>query len=267
MAILRRLSCRPDVTARRPRVLMICAHPPSADPRIAWEANSASREFDVTVLGFAASSDTARPQAEASPYRVIRLPYAPRSPLFYFRWFTAVVSPIERAALVVAGVLLLPVAVAARALLLLVRMMLGDDRTTRLIPNDVRRVFYIVGNLRFQFAPATASFWTYIRSMPEKPDVVHCNDLDTLLIGVLAKRRYGSRVVFDAHEFFPVSDSLCRPLDIAFFTAIEKRLIVQADEVVTVSPPLAEAMRTAYALPHVHSVPNAEPWVEEKGGT
>ena len=255
------------MTAPRPRVLMICAHPPSADPRIAWEASSASREFDVTVLGFASSDGSAPPQTAPSPYRVVCLPYAPRSPLLYLRRFAAVISPVGRATLVVAGALLLPVTVAAKALLLLVRRLLGDDRTTRLVPDDLRRVFYIVGNLRFQFAPATASFWTYIRSMPEKPEVVHCNDLDTLLVGILAKRCYGTRVVFDAHEFFPVSDSLCRRLDIAFFTAIEKRLIRQADEVVTVSPPLAEAMRKAYALPRVHSVPNAEPWVERKAGT
>jgi glycosyltransferase involved in cell wall biosynthesis len=253
--------------ARRPRVLMICAHPPSADPRIAWEANSASREFDVTVLGFASSNGTVPSQTEESPYRVVRLPYPPRSPIFYLRWFASALPPIERVALAVAGAFVLPIAVAAKALLLLARLLLGEDRTTRMIPENLRRIFYIVGNLRFQFAPATTAFWSYIRSMPEKPDVVHCNDLDTLLVGVLAKRRYGTRVVFDAHEFFPVSDSLCRPLDIAFFTAIEKRLIVQADEVVTVSPLLAEAMRKAYALPRVHSVPNAEPWVERKGNT
>jgi glycosyltransferase involved in cell wall biosynthesis len=252
---------------RRPRVLMICAHPPSADPRIAWEASSAAREFGVTVLGFASSVDTAPPPMEASSYRIVQLPYAPRSPIVYLRWFASTLSPIERGALVLAGALLLPAAVAAKALLLLARLLLGDDRTTRLMPENLRRVFYIVGNLRFQFAPATASFWSYIRAMPEKPDVVHCNDLDTLLVGVLAKRHYGTRVVFDAHEFFPVSDSLCRPLDIAFFTAIEKRLIIQADEVVTVSPLLAEEMRRAYALPRVHSVPNAEPWVEREVGT
>ncbi|HEV2547574.1 MAG TPA: glycosyltransferase [Stellaceae bacterium] len=255
------------MSAPRPRVLMICAHPPSVDPRIAWEAGSASREFDVTVLGFASSDGTMPPPTEPSPYRIVRLPYAPRSPISYFRWFASVVSPIEKAALVVAGAVVLPIFALAKAILLFLRLLLGDGRATRLIPENLRRIFYIVGNLRFQFAPATVSFWSYIRSMPEKPDVVHCNDLDTLLVGVLARRHYGTRVVFDAHEFFPVSDSLCRPLDIAFFTAIEKRLIVQADAVVTVNPLLAEAMRKVYALPCVHSVPNAEPWVEREVGT
>ena len=38
--------------SERLRVLMICAHEPTMDPRIRWEAEGAARGFDVTVLGF-----------------------------------------------------------------------------------------------------------------------------------------------------------------------------------------------------------------------
>src|SRR4051812_22194428 len=57
---------------RRCRLLMVCAHEPSADPRIAWAARSASVAFDVTVLGFAA--DQSRPHdVQGTSYQTVRL--------------------------------------------------------------------------------------------------------------------------------------------------------------------------------------------------
>ena len=125
------------------------------------------------------------------------------------------------------------------------------------------RLEYILAVLRAQFAPAASAFWNYLREMPRKPAVVHCNDLDTLLVGVLAKRYYGCRLVYDAHEFYPVSDPHGKWLDITFFSLIERLLIRHADAVVTVNPMLGEAMRAAYRLERVYSVPNAEPWTGE----
>ena len=51
-------------------------------------------------------------------------------------------------------------------------------------------------------------------------------------------------------------------IDVTFFSMLERFLIRKADAVVTVNPPLAEAMRSAYGLEHVYSVPNAEPWAD-----
>lgn len=114
--------------------------------------------------------------------------------------------------------------------------------------------------LRHRFSPAAVLFWNIIRDMPEKPDVVHCNDLDTLLVGVLAKMWYGCRLVYDAHEFYPHSDPSGRWLDITFFSMIERLLIRHVDAVVTVNRLLAEAIGGAYGLTEVHAVANAEPW-------
>jgi glycosyltransferase involved in cell wall biosynthesis len=122
------------------------------------------------------------------------------------------------------------------------------------------RIHFIFAILRVQFAPAASAFWNYLCEIPDKPDVIHCNDLDTLLVGVLAKNRYGCRVVFDAHEFYPRSDPSGRWLDITFFSMIERFLIRRADAVVTVNGLLAEAIREAYDLAEVHAVANAEPW-------
>lgn len=117
--------------------------------------------------------------------------------------------------------------------------------------------------LRIQFAPAAVLFWQYIRRARIRPDVVHCNDLDTLLVGVLAKRELGSTLVYDAHEFFPVSNPHGRWIDIAFFWLIERLLICKADAVITVNPLLADLMKESYDLREVHALPNAEPWTGE----
>ena len=31
---------------------------------------------------------------------------------------------------------------------------------------------------------------------------VHCHDLDSLLLGILLKRKYGGRLIFDSHEYY-----------------------------------------------------------------
>ena len=82
--------------------------------------------------------------------------------------------------------------------------------------------------MRHQFAPATDVFGQWIRSFAQKPDIVHCNDLDTLLVGIVAKMRFGSRVVYDAHEFYPESHAGGRWLDIKLMTALERFLDPQS---------------------------------------
>jgi glycosyltransferase involved in cell wall biosynthesis len=122
------------------------------------------------------------------------------------------------------------------------------------------RLGYVMAVFRAQFAPAAAHFWRFILDMPRKPDVVHCNDLDTLLVGVLAKKRYGCRLVYDAHEYYPHSDPYGGWMDRTLFHALEKVLARQADAVITVNHQLAYVIQKAYGLRRVGSVPNAEPW-------
>jgi glycosyltransferase involved in cell wall biosynthesis len=259
----------------RRRILMICAHEPSLDPRVRWEAESAARHFDVTVLGFN-RDDGSRPAVETvGGYRVVHLARPAVSGLAYF-WRLKDALPLAAWIPLAPFVLFLaPVIVAGErlggAVRGAVRRSNGDNSASRLRPllGAVRgrlagRIEHVLTVLRAQFAPASAAFWKYLRTLPEKPDVVHCNDLDTLLVGVLAKRRYGCRLVYDAHEFYPLSDPHGRWLDIGIFSLIERVLIRQADAVVTVNPPLAKAMSDAYGLDRVYSVPNAEPWVDRR---
>ncbi len=262
---------------RTQSVLMICAHEPNLDPRIRWEAEFAARRFDVTVLGFN-RDDEALPAAEmVSGYRLIRLPRYSVSGFHYF-WRLKSIMPVwVRIPMGLMALLVLPLLVAAEIAGRLVRAAMRAKYRAQGVPRlgmatllgKIRgrflgRLDYIAAVLSTQFATATSRFWRHLRDMPVKPDVVHCNDLDTLLVGVLAKEHYGCRVVFDAHEFYPRSDPDGRRLDITFFSLLERFLIRRADAVVTVNPPLAEAMREAYGLERVYAVPNAEPWVEDR---
>jgi len=262
-------------------VLMICAHEPSLDPRIRWEAEAAAHRFKVTVLGFNRDDRSLAQLEQIDGYEIVRLNRSAVSGIYYF-WRLKDVIPKE-VRIPLGGLLLLlsPLMVLGEVLLRLgrgaVRWLLRSAsrlitlslllKAIRLSPvlgfvrgRIVMRIEYVLAVLRVQFATAVSLFWNHLEQMPRKPDVVHCNDLDTLLVGVLAKQRYGCRVIYDAHEFYPVSDPDGKWIDITFFSALERYLIRKADAVVTVNPMLGEAMRAAYHLDRVYSVPNAEPW-------
>src|SRR5713101_4966079 len=54
-------------------VLMVCAHEPSLDPRIRWEADAAAARFSVTVLGFNRDGGAKPELEETGGYRTVRL--------------------------------------------------------------------------------------------------------------------------------------------------------------------------------------------------
>jgi len=82
-------------------------------------------------------------------------------------------------------------------------------------------------------------------------DIVHCNDLNALLVGVLIKKFYNrdAKIVYDAHEY-EIND---RPnesqysIKIKYF--LEKRLIKYADKVMTVSDAIANEYVKLYEIP------------------
>lgn len=265
------------------KVMMICAHEPSLDPRIRWEAEGAAQRFEVTVLGFNRPDGSCPAIETCNNYRIIRLPPNEVSALYYFWRLKDIMPRRLLVAATIIGAALLPFLVVAeiavrvmRALMrTLVRWtlwLMSKSLVLSLLLRPLRnrlqgvrglllaRVHYILAVLRVQFAPSVSAFLNYLDQMPRKPDVVHCNDLDTLLVGVLAKKRYGCRLIYDAHEFYPRSDPAGRWLDITFFSVIERFLIRKADGVVTVNPPLGLAIGAAYGLAQVHAAANAEPW-------
>ena len=78
-----------------------------------------------------------------------------------------------------------------------------------------------------------------------RPDLVHCNDYNTMWIGVAAKA-LGSRVVYDAHEMWP--DRNLRPEPRPWLMLCEALFVRIADQTITTSPGYAEAMAKRYRI-------------------
>ena len=78
---------------------------------------------------------------------------------------------------------------------------------------------------------------------------IHANDLDTLLAGVLLKRRLGGRLVYDAHELYPEMFASTSAFYVGLWRLLEHRLIGAADGVVTVNHSIAGELRRRHTLP------------------
>ncbi|MGO4572014.1 glycosyltransferase family 4 protein [Microvirga sp. 2TAF3] len=97
-----------------------------------------------------------------------------------------------------------------------------------------------------------------------RPEAIHANDWNTLPLALDAKKRHGTRIVYDSHEMAiaEYEHSLkWRLAALSHVKAIEGRGIRAADAVITVSPGIAEALAEAYpGLPTpsiVRNVPDA----------
>ena len=81
-------------------------------------------------------------------------------------------------------------------------------------------------------------------------DVVHCHDLDTLASGVLLKKKFGVKLVYDAHEIFGYMISREMPnfvVNVSFL--IEKMLINKVDNIITVNIPLKKYFKSIIHKP------------------
>lgn len=117
----------------------------------------------------------------------------------------------------------------------------------------------------FRFLSAWAFYALLISALHRRaragpaPTLVVSHDIYALFPAVLAKRRYGARLLHDSHEYFPESDLLAPRWQRMLTRLLERPFIRRADQVVTVSPPLARELERVYGLSHVLAVPNAEP--------
>ena len=91
---------------------------------------------------------------------------------------------------------------------------------------------------------------------------MHYNDLDTLLVGAMARRAYGCKLVYDCHEFLPYAWPDATRWNRWLLGRYEGWLIRFADSVITVNPLLAGEIMKAYGGITVQSVPNAEPLLD-----
>ena len=104
--------------------------------------------------------------------------------------------------------------------------------------------------LPFQFCRAAAKFLGEIQ-----PDIVHCNDLNTLYAGYLHKKSGANfKLVYDAHELYPEQFiDLTRRI---WWNVVEKRLLRHADEIILPEKNRASYFKKKYDINHVHLIEN-----------
>ena len=82
----------------------------------------------------------------------------------------------------------------------------------------------------------------------EKPDAIHCHDLDTLRAGVGAKKVLNIPLIFDAHEDFPALASQSSRMMGTGWKVIQSRLLPKVDRIITVNEILAEIYKTHFPV-------------------
>jgi len=86
-----------------------------------------------------------------------------------------------------------------------------------------------------------------------RPTLVHCNDYNTMWIGVAAKLG-GARVIYDSHELWP--DRNLRPEPRGWLLLCEALFVRAADQVITTSPGYADVLARRYRIPRPTVVRN-----------
>lgn len=273
----------------KPRLLVLCGHEPTLDPRIDWAARAAARSgYDVRVHGFTIGMvepkfidppeyTTTRGRAEetgAKAGETLRLAIdfglVPRWVLFA----TPALGVAMAALWVCYRLLLAPwilldwtlerVHVAeyttrpieAGAKWLKARLLRALNYWPRRAREGLRGYRWYFRELIFKQAVAALDQFD---DGDWKPDVIHANDPDCLLAANLLKRRFAARLIYDAHEYGPEA-YLMEPTPRALFFAYEKQMLKGVDAATTVTPQIAaKFMRRYRGRPTFAVVPNATP--------
>jgi glycosyltransferase involved in cell wall biosynthesis len=222
---------RTDRDPARPRLLVLVPHEPTLDPRVHYTAASLATRYSVTMLATVQKTEE-RPkenQPHAS-YSTERIPY--RKDLG-----------------------------ALRMALSFPALWLGSGRRPR--TGCTTSNGSVLGGLRLALSVLRFTFQAndllYRRAVGVNgaPAVIYCHDLYCLQAGVMLKRRWGARLVYDSHEYYPYRH-LLRGFTRAI-AAYEAALVGHVDAHITVSPQLASELERIYGAGAVHAIPNVEP--------
>jgi glycosyltransferase involved in cell wall biosynthesis len=92
----------------------------------------------------------------------------------------------------------------------------------------------------------------------QRPALIHCNDYNTMWVGVAARLLGSSAVVYDAHELWPDRNGRFEPR--WWLLACEFLFVRAAIRVITASPGYAEVMARRYRIPTpgvIRNIPDA----------
>ena len=95
------------------------------------------------------------------------------------------------------------------------------------------------------------------------PDVVHCNDLPTLPIGCLIKKRTNCELVYDSHEIFEHVSQLSK-LYRLYYRSIQKKCSRHVDYFITINESIQKYLNQSYPkLPLGIVIKNATPYCQK----
>jgi glycosyltransferase involved in cell wall biosynthesis len=267
----------------KPALLMLVPHEPTVDPRVHYTANTLAKLFDVRVLAVRRSFEQ-RPSDNltTSPqYGVTTLDYDNawdfRAAFEFLR--LGLQEPQGDAArrrrsnrglfaFAALGVAALQVVLLPAVALLGITWKVGRHirphlpfEKTLLRPVrwafDAMRGFVVTHDtLRFSLR-CSGLMWRHASRHSVAPALIYCHDLYALQAGVMLGQRWGSKVVYDSHEYYPyLYDLKLYRWATEFY---ERTLVGGVDVYITVSVPLAQALEKLYGVDPVHAIPNVEP--------
>lgn len=136
-----------------------------------------------------------------------------------------------------------------------------DGFTLRRIPGSASRQWrFPLSWLQFYIGA-----WKLVSEAPRAPAIIHCNDLDTLPIGILLGRRHRVPILYDAQDLYPDQDhipSLLRPLLIL----AERVLLRRVQRMTVVNDAIGEVMHQRYGVRADAVILNAAPLAEVTDG-
>ena len=99
-------------------------------------------------------------------------------------------------------------------------------------------------------------YWDFYRKAwkvieKERPDIVFCCDLNTLYLGIKAKKLLGSKILYDAREYFPGmirGDAKFGSLFYKFYEKYEARWAPQCDAIITVNDEIRKILNKEYGV-------------------
>jgi len=111
------------------------------------------------------------------------------------------------------------------------------------IKNYIHKHLAFMANLSF--------YWEMTRFFVRKgieyrPEIIHANDLDTLLAGYLIKKKTGAKLIYDAHEIWTKQGLLLPPIILFIFSQIEKFVLSKIDAFISVNESIIKEISKMY---------------------
>lgn len=122
---------------------------------------------------------------------------------------------------------------------------------------------YLVRHFLYKYQHNAYSITFYDKILEWQPDVIHCNDWQTLSLGVLIKNNCNAHVIFDSHELETHRNPPLSKRRKRWMEAYERKLFPSCDLITTVCEPISAHLANEYNITKPAIIYNAP--VEAKG--